>query len=1408
MSHSNQNLLQAIEQRLDALETKLPAQIDQALYRDLRNALSTADVDRPFVAAKTRFVLETILKDVYHRQFPDKRVPLLGKIIDELHQAAVLPLSLARDADYIRLKANDAAHGGSTEHNPLSAWEAEHLILITLNFVEWYILIALNFVEWYTKVYSTANPVDPATVFAEAPELGPNPYRSLECFRLQDAPLFFGREQDSEELWGFRQQAFISITGTSGSGKSSLAFAGLAARLQQQGWIVLSCRPANQPFYELAKTLAAALYPDASTDYSEQVAFFTQALRSQDLDLNALLEQIRGDRPGLLLLIDQFEELFTQADAPQDLHNYCASLAKAVHASQGTTLYTITLRADFLGLALQEAALADLLDHYPKKILGAIADLRPLIEQPAKATGVVFESLLVERLLRDVQQGEPRSNESPTSLLPLLQFTLARLWDAQEDSKITHRAYGKLEGVQQALAHHAESVYRQLSAAEQASMQRLLVQWVHRGQGTGDSLPLVYREHLAADDWPLIRRLADERLLVMHSDPRHPQESVAIAHEALLQHWQRLQDWVNENREFQRWQARLQQRLLNWQGSEADSALLSGASLLEAQENTERNPGRLSAAECRYIEASLAHAEQQRAALHQQASQDSLTAKARRSLALALAAGLFAVTVGWQWWQAEQRQQRTEQQRELALQLINRLTFDIPQQLSVIPQARAAIINGTLQNVATLERILALDGDDTNALKRKGDTLDRMANLYAALGNREESRNHYQQAIGSRKRLAEKDADNVEWQADLAASYNNLGSIEYELQHVDAARDGYEHALALFKHLALQNADNAEWKIDLAASYNNLGLLESNLQHFDATRENYAQALAIDKRLVEQSPNNAAWQADLAASYSNLGNLEYDQQHFEAARQSHLQALAIRKQLTLQTPDNAEWQNNLAASYNNLGNLESRLQRFEVARGYYADSLAIRQRLVEQAPNNAEWQNDLAASYNNLGNLDYDMQHFDAARENHAHALAIRKRLIEQAPDNAEWQNNLAASYNNLGNLEYDLQHIDAARQAYEQAVTLYEPLAAHPDAARQLNFVYPRLSDLVKQQHNLEQAGLYLEKAVHLSQRLLAEKSTPPAQIKSTLLQDFSTRMTKLFAQYHDRAKQYQEDGKTERALQDYKNGEHIMEYLVAWESTTYLDNFAAVYAELADLHDKLGHNDLATHYADKGIKTLREAIANRKDNKKQLAALCWRLILRNRVAEAQPECQRAYDLNKNFASAINLAHTYLLQGDALTAQRYYQESVDLAENEPQLKKGPPADFERFLDKGWQVDAVVKARDGMKQAFATKQGGQLKAEPVAHLTQSKPEPVKLDKPVKLVKLDKPAKGNVSKPMKSGVGLLIPPKVVGPKQGGQLKTGKVLHLTQGKSDRPHKPGTALVVLPKAKAASQKQKQGK
>jgi hypothetical protein len=258
------------------------------------------------------------------------------------------------------------------------------------------------------------------------------------------------------------------------------------------------------------------------------------------------------------------------------------------------------MRADFLANALSDRPFADLLQEGDFKLGPMNAEeLREVIEKPAAARGVSFESGLVERILEDV--------EAEPGVLPLLEFALTELWARREGQTITHGAYSAIGGVEGALARHADDSYAKLNPAQQEEARRVFLQLVRPGEGTEDTRRVATRQELGAARWELVKQLADDRLVVTNRGEDSAVETVEVVHEALIRHWGELRGWMASDRMFRVWQERLRGSLAQWQTNHREEGgLLRGAVLAEARAQLKERPEELAAAERKFIEASVA----------------------------------------------------------------------------------------------------------------------------------------------------------------------------------------------------------------------------------------------------------------------------------------------------------------------------------------------------------------------------------------------------------------------------------------------------------------------------------------------------------------------------------------------------------------------------------------------------------------------------------------------------------------------------------------------------------------------------------------------------------------------------------------------------------------------------------
>jgi WD40 repeat protein len=402
------------------------------------------------------------------------------------------------------------------------------------------------------------------------------PYRGLEAFREEDAAFFCGREVLVERLASRVRTAPLSVlVGRSGSGKSSLLQAGLLPALRRDSavaWQVVMLRPGAEPLMALA---AAFDPPPADAGRARQLAQLNEAaacLRDGRVSLRQLallMLDKQSDRTRLLLVVDQWEELYTQAhQTAGEAGDVARFVALVLEAADGERVHgVLALRADFYAEALRHPGLPQRLESH--QVAVEVMDrsaLERAVTGPAAAVGLRFEAGLLDRLLDDV--GDEPGN------LPLLEHALRELWLRRQHGLLSFGAYRAIGGIRGAIAERAHQAYHALPPSQQIAARRLLVSLVTPGAGREDS-----RARLAlpeeAEERQVVRWFAgkEHRLLVTGTDPAgHP--TVEVSHEALIRHWNELRHWVDESRELLRSRDRIQSARAYWEANGRPASLL------------------------------------------------------------------------------------------------------------------------------------------------------------------------------------------------------------------------------------------------------------------------------------------------------------------------------------------------------------------------------------------------------------------------------------------------------------------------------------------------------------------------------------------------------------------------------------------------------------------------------------------------------------------------------------------------------------------------------------------------------------------------------------------------------------------------------------------------------------------
>ena len=460
--------------------------------------------------------------------------------------------------------------------------------------------------------------IEPGTGPGQAIYEGQCPYRGLRVFDVGDAAFFFGREALVQWLLNEVRPAtqsrvvnrFLAIVGASGGGKSSVARAGLVAALKHDAipgssrWPITILRPGPDPVESLGIALSKAVnVGQSATALAELIAEFQKNEKTLHLIARQTLPE---DAPELrlVILVDQFEEIFTLCHRDDLREAFIRNLLYAAKVAQGQTLVVLTMRADFYAKCAANAELAAAFsDHHV--LIGPMTEdeLRRAIEKPAQLVGCELETGLVDLLVQDVRHQPGR--------LPLLQDALMELWHKREGRKLTVKAYHEIGKVEGALQRRADVILNAFSQAEQELCRRTFLRLTQPGEGTEDTKRRASMQELLSlsgespAEENIVQKLADASLLTTEGDLSRKDAFVEVAHEALIRSWPQLRKWIDADRAGLRTRTRLTEAANDWKNAGRDPGYLyTGARLAVAEEWAGLHPGEASIDEAEFLRCS------------------------------------------------------------------------------------------------------------------------------------------------------------------------------------------------------------------------------------------------------------------------------------------------------------------------------------------------------------------------------------------------------------------------------------------------------------------------------------------------------------------------------------------------------------------------------------------------------------------------------------------------------------------------------------------------------------------------------------------------------------------------------------------------------------------------------------
>jgi basic membrane lipoprotein Med (substrate-binding protein (PBP1-ABC) superfamily)/DNA-binding SARP family transcriptional activator len=630
-ARGNALLVDDPEQAADVLRQAL------ALWRG--TALEDFEYDE-FAQAATARLEELRLVAIEDRIEADTRSRRHRDVLGELEQ-------LVRDHPYReRLVGLQmvALYGAGRQADALRAFERYRLMILEELGLE--PSPELRRIEEQVLLHDERLVRDPGPEALEGQLRTPNPFKGLHAFGESDVATFFGRERLVADV--VRRVAsgarLVTLVGASGSGKSSVLHAGLVPAIRKGAidgspeWLIAKMVPGARPFREVEAALMRSRL-DAPDGLSELLD------DPEDGLLRACLRLLPDRDARVLIVIDQFEELFTLGARADEVARFIRNLEVVLNDPYGRVLLVVGLRADFYGRPLEYPRFAQLLGDSVVNVVSLLPDeLETAAEEPAAAAGAQLEPALVVQLLSDVA--------GQAGALPQFQYALTELFERRDGTLLTVDAYRAMGGVSGALAQRAEELFLRLDADQRFAAKQLLLRLVtvsDQGALSRRRVPAAEIVAIATDVVALqaaLDGLSRNRLVTFDRDPVSGSPTVEVAHEALLDRWPRLHEWIEDGRRDVRRHGLLVTALVEWRDSgESPDYLLSGQRLADYESWVTTSTLLLSSDEERYLDASIGHREaESRAEDERVARERRLDRRARRRL-WALIPGSVAIVM-------------------------------------------------------------------------------------------------------------------------------------------------------------------------------------------------------------------------------------------------------------------------------------------------------------------------------------------------------------------------------------------------------------------------------------------------------------------------------------------------------------------------------------------------------------------------------------------------------------------------------------------------------------------------------------------------------------------------------------------------------------------------------------------
>lgn len=504
----------------------------------------------------------------------------------------------------------------------------------------------------------------------------PNPYKGLQAFQEADSEKFFGRDALIQQLLTRMIEPdelnrFLAVIGPSGSGKSSVVKAGLMPALRQgvlpnsMNWFIAETTPHSSPFTELADSLLGVAV--------NHLPNLSQLLREEN-GIHRAIQLLLPEKAELLLIIDQFEELFTLVEDEAERTRYLENLVSCFTDPESRVRIIVTIRADFYDKPLQYREFGQIFRQRMETVLPlSPEELAESIEKPAQSVNAFYEPGLIDIIIADV-------GEQPGTL-PLLQYALTELFEKRTGYSLHLESYQAIGGVTGALARRANDLFESLDEEGQEAVREMFLRLVNVGDTD------ITRRRIRRSELPENPRMdhvlnvyGKSRLLTFDRDPQTRESTIEVAHEAIIRNWDNVTEWIEANREILQVQRRLTASATEWQSFSKDPGYFASGVRLIQFESLLESDALLNNLETEYIKLSVDHREKERRR-EEARKEHELQLQRRAATLLRYIAGIMVIglviTIGLSIYalgqqgqaeaQAEIAERRSEVSRSLAL---------------------------------------------------------------------------------------------------------------------------------------------------------------------------------------------------------------------------------------------------------------------------------------------------------------------------------------------------------------------------------------------------------------------------------------------------------------------------------------------------------------------------------------------------------------------------------------------------------------------------------------------------------------------------------------------------------------------------------------------------------------------